>query len=50
MALKEGKVLVTSGEKKANVRRENSAVSGMRVTVVHNKNRTQMPPHLPSRR
>ena len=30
----------------ANVRRETSAVSGMRVTIVQpNKNRIQMPPH-----
>ena len=34
--------------KKANVRRETSAVSGMKVTIVHNKNRTRMPPHFPS--
>ena len=37
MALKEEKVHATSGKKKANVRRETSAVSGMRVTIVHNK-------------
>ena len=37
MALKKEKVLVTSGKKKANVRRETSVVSGMRVTIVHNK-------------
>ena len=46
VALKEEKVLVISGKKKAIDRRETSAVSGMRVTIVHNKNRTQMPPHL----
>ena len=40
---------VTSGKIKASVRRDTSAVSGMRVTIVHNKNRTQMPPHPPSR-
>ena len=45
MALEEEKVLVISGKKKANVRMETSAVSGMRVTIVH-KNRHQMPPHL----
>ena len=39
MALKEGMVYVTSGKKKASVRRETSAASGMRVTIVH-KNRT----------
>ena len=48
VALKEDKVLVTSEEKKANVRMESGAVSGMRVTIVRNKNRTRMPPHLPS--
>ena len=37
MALKEEKVLVTSGKKQANVRRETSAVSCMKVTIVHNK-------------
>ena len=45
MALKEEKVLVTSGKKKASVRKETNAVSGMRVTIVH-KNQTTMPPHL----
>ena len=44
MALKEEKVLVISGKKKANVRRETSAVFGMRVTIVHN-NQTTMPCH-----
>ena len=39
MALKEEKVPVTSGKKKAYVRRETSAVSGMRVAIVH-KNQT----------
>ena len=39
-------LLVTSGKKKASVRRETSAVSGMRVTIVP-KNQTTMPPHLP---
>ena len=39
MALKEEKVLVTSGKKKASVRKETHAVSGMRVTIVH-KNQT----------
>ena len=37
MALKEDKVYVTSGRKKAIVRRETSAVSGMRVMIVHQK-------------
>ena len=50
IGLKEEKVLATSGKKKANVRRETSAVSGMRVTIVHDKNRTRKPPHFPSRR
>ena len=45
MALKEEKVPVTSGKKKASVRRETNAVSGMRVTIVH-KNQTTMPPRL----
>ena len=44
--LKEEKVPVTRGKKKANFRRETSAVSGMRVTIVH-KNQNTMPPHLP---
>ena len=39
MASMEEKVLILSGKKKAIVRRETSAVSGMRVTIVHNKNR-----------
>ena len=50
VALEEEKVLVISGKKKANVRRETSAVSGMKVTIVHKKNRTRMPPHFPSPR
>ena len=37
MALKEEKVFVTSGKKKANVRIKISAVSGMRVTIMHKK-------------
>ena len=45
MSLKEEKVLVISGKKKANVRRQTSAVSSMKVTIVHNKNRTRMPLH-----
>ena len=45
MALKEEKVLVISGKKKANVRRETSAVSGMRATIVR-KNQNPKPPHL----
>ena len=43
MALKEEKVFVISGKKKANVRRETSSVFDMRVTIVHNINRTRMP-------
>ena len=43
MALKEEKVLVTSGKKKASFRKETIAVSGMRVTIVP-KNQTTMPP------
>ena len=49
MALKEEKVPVTSGKKKARIRKETNEVSGMRVTIVH-KNQTTMPPHLPSPR
>ena len=45
MALKEEMELVVDGKKKANVRRETSAVSSMKMTVVH-KNRHRMPPHL----
>ena len=40
-----GKVPVTSGKKKASVRKDTTAVSGMRVTIVR-KNQTTMPPHL----
>ena len=47
MALKEEMVLVTSGKKKASVRQETSAVSGMRATIVP-KNQNTLPPHLPS--
>ena len=45
MALKEEKVLVTSGKKKASVREETNAVSGMRVTIVR-KTQNTLPPHL----
>ena len=45
MALKEEKVHVVSGKKKASVRRETNAVSGMRVTIVR-KNQNTLPPHL----
>ena len=48
MALKEEKVHVASGKKKASVRRETSAVSGMRVTIVH-QNRHWKPLHPLSR-
>ena len=44
MALREEKVYVTSGKKKASVRRETSAVSGMRVMNVH-QNRHRKPLH-----
>ena len=47
MALKEEKVLVTSGKKKASVRKETDVVSGMRVTIVH-KNQNTLPPRLMS--
>ena len=40
MALKEENVLAISGKKKSNVRKETSAVSGMKVIIVHDKNRT----------
>ena len=45
VALEEEKVYVTSGKKKASVRKESSAISGMRVTTVH-QNRHQKPLHL----
>ena len=45
MALKEEKLQVTSGKKKASVRKETSAVSGMSVTIVP-KNQNTLPPHL----
>ena len=44
-ALKEEKVFVTSGKKKASVRKETNAISGMRVMIVH-KNQNTLPPHL----
>ena len=47
MALKEEKVLATSGKKKASVRKETIAVSGMRVTVVP-KTQNTLPPRLSS--
>ena len=37
MALKVEKVLVSSGKRKVSVRKENNAVSSMRVTIVHKK-------------
>ena len=43
----EGEVLVTSGEKKASVRQETNAVSGMIVAIV-SKNQNTLPPRLPS--
>ena len=39
MVLKEEKVFVTSGKKKASVGRETNVVSGMRVTIVRNRHR-----------
>ena len=49
MALKEVKVSVTSGKKKASVRIETSAVSSMRVTIAHKKpNRNAATPSQPS--
>ena len=47
LALKEEKVSATSGKKKASVRKETNAVSGMRVTIVP-KNQNTLPAHLPS--
>ena len=47
MALEEEKVPVTSGKKKASVRKETNAVSGMKVTIVP-KNQDTLPPRLPS--
>ena len=47
VALKEEKVPVTSGKKKASLRKDTNAVSGMRATSVP-KNQTTMSPHLPS--
>ena len=44
MALKVEKVFVTSGKKKASVRKETNAVSGMRVSIVR-KNQNPKPPH-----
>ena len=41
MALKEEKAFVTRGKKKASVRKETNAISGMRVTIVRKKTRTQ---------
>ena len=37
MVLKEAKVLVTSGRETCSVRSETSAVSDMKVTIVHKK-------------
>ena len=45
MTLKEEEVFVTRGKKKASVRRETNAVSGMRLTI-ERKNQTPKPPHL----
>ena len=44
MASKEEKVLVTSGKKKASVRKETNAVSVTKPKIVH-KNQTTLPPH-----
>ena len=45
MALKEERVFVTSGRKKASVRKETDAVSRTRLTIAR-KNQNTMPPHL----
>ena len=45
MLLKEDKVPVTGGRKRVSVREETNAVSGMRVTIVH-QNQNTLPPHL----
>ena len=45
MALKEEKVPLTSGKKKASIRRETSAVSGMKPKIVR-KNQNTLLPHL----
>ena len=45
MALKEEEVIVTSGKKKASVRRETSAVSATKPKIMR-KNQTILPPHL----
>ena len=45
MVLKEEKVFVTSGKKKASVRKETNAISGMIEAIVH-KNHNSLPPRL----
>ena len=45
MVLKEEKLFVTSGKKKARIRKETNAVSGMRVTIMQ-QNLHQKPLHL----
>ena len=45
MALKEEEVVVTSGKKKASVRRETSAVSATKLKIAC-KNQNTLPPHL----
>ena len=45
MALKEEKVLVTSGKKKTSVRKATNVVSGTKPKIVR-KNHNTLPPHL----
>ena len=45
MALKDEKVFVVTGKKKASVRKETNAVSGKRVAIVL-KNQNPKPPHV----
>ena len=47
VALKEEKVLVTSGKQKASVRKETNAVSGTKPKIV-SKNQSTLPPRFPS--
>ena len=48
MAIKEEKVYVTSGRKKGSVRKETTAVSGMRVTIVQKPEHKAATPSEPS--
>ena len=47
LAMKEEKVFVTSGKKKASVRKETVAVSATTPKIVR-KNQNTLPPHIPS--